>query len=107
MSITLVRQIATAVVAGLLSASVDAQVAWLGERDRHFVAFERQPLADVERLYLQCARESEQRLLGPGEAAVCSIAGEVLLKRRFGGDFNALLAWWKVHRTGTGEAVSP
>jgi len=26
------------------------------------------------------------------------IAGEVLKARLFGGDFNALLGWWRLHR---------
>lgn len=106
MMTTFIRQVAAMAFVGLMSTAVSAQGAWLSERHQMFVALERQPVADVERLYLQCAREGEQRLLGFGEAAVCSIAHEVLLKRRFDGDFSALLAWWKAHRTGSDEAVS-
>jgi hypothetical protein len=32
------------------------------------------------------------------EATVCSATGEALLKRRFNGDFGALLAWWRAQR---------
>lgn len=49
-------------------------------------------------LYLQCSRESSQRMLGFGDAALCSHGHEALLKSEFGGDFNALLAWWQTHR---------
>ena len=66
--------------------------------ERIFAAFERLPIRNLESAYLHCARESEQRMLSVDEAAFCSIGSEVLKKRRFGGDFDAMLAWWKVHR---------
>lgn len=52
----------------------------------------------LKELYLRCSRESSQNLLGFREAVLCSFGHETLLKREFGGDFNALLAWWRVHR---------
>jgi hypothetical protein len=45
--------------------------------------------------YADCSNEAERRLLGSGEAAVCSIIYETLKRRVFGGDFAALLAWSK------------
>jgi hypothetical protein len=48
---------------------------------------------DVKALYLQCSGEATQRRLGSGEVAFCSIVYDVLLKRHFGGSFEALLAW--------------
>jgi len=98
MSITLGRQAAILAMATLLNTAAGAQGTWLGERDRIFAGFEQQPLTGVERQWLECARESELRLLDLGEAAVCSIAHEVFLRRRFEGDFSALLAWWKARR---------
>jgi len=68
------------------------------DRERLFAHFEVVGEVSLKALYLRCARESSQRLLGFDEAARCSIAGEVLKARIFGGDFNALLAWWRLHR---------
>jgi hypothetical protein len=63
-----------------------------------FAHFEVVDATQLKAVYLRCARDSSQRLLGFDEAARCSIAGEVLKTRVFGGDFNALLAWWLKHR---------
>lgn len=52
----------------------------------------------LESVYLQCDRESRVRLLGFGEAAHCSQVAEELLRRRFGGDFRRLIAWWQSQR---------
>ena len=52
----------------------------------------------LKELYLRCSRESSKSLLGFGEASWCSFGHEALLNNEFGGDFNALLAWWQVHR---------
>jgi len=68
------------------------------DRDRLFAHFELVEEINLKAVYLRCSRESSQRLLGFDEAARCSIAGEVLKVRGFGGDFGALLAWWLKHR---------
>lgn len=68
------------------------------DRERLLAHFELVGEVNLKAVYLRCARESSQRLLGFEEAARCSIAGEVLKSRHFGGDFNALLAWWRQHR---------
>ena len=106
MSIAVGCRVAGLAVAALLSTAAGAQVAWLGERDRMLAVFERQPLIDLERQWLQCARESELRMLDFEEAMVCSITHEVLLRRRFAGDFSALLAWWQARRGGPGDALT-
>lgn len=68
------------------------------ERDTMRAHIEGLPDPDLERLFLRCSRESSERLMGFGEAAVCSFGFEALKKRKFGGDFNAMLAWWRLHR---------
>lgn len=70
----------------------------LAERARVQAEFAQLSGACLKELYLRCSRESSQDLLGFGEAALCSLGHEALLKSEFGGDFNALLAWWRVHR---------
>lgn len=65
---------------------------------RERVHVERLSDRELEVLFLHCARESSERLMGFDEAALCSFGFEALKQRRFGGDFNALLAWWRLHR---------
>ena len=43
--------------------------------------------------------------MGFDEAALCSIGFEALKKRKFGGDFNAMLAWWRLHRDAAPDAA--
>lgn len=54
--------------------------------------------AQAEKLYLLCDKVSASEGMDPGEAATCSIAYEILLQKKFHGDFNAFLAWWKAHK---------
>lgn len=79
------------------SAGADDLSTWR-ERDQLRAHFERLPDRDLEHLFLRCSRESSQGLMGFGEAALCSIGFEALKKRKFGGDFDAMLAWWRLHR---------
>jgi hypothetical protein len=48
--------------------------------------------------YLRCEQAANERLLGSGDAASCSVIYEKLLRVGFGGDFQRLLAWWHVER---------
>lgn len=66
--------------------------------------FERLPERDLERLFLRCDRESSQRLLDFDEAALCSTGFEALKKRKFGGNFDAMLTWWRLRRDERPEA---
>ena len=56
------------------------------------------PSGQLRQAYLACARESNQRLLDPGEAMVCAMVADTLLASDFNGDFTALIAWWQSHR---------
>ena len=60
--------------------------------------FEHVAEADLKAQYLLCDRISSQRMLSSGEAVACSNVADVLKTRSFGGDFNALIAWWRLHR---------
>lgn len=85
------------VSAAALGQTLTGASAW-SDRERLFAHFERATEGHLKALYLRCARDSSERLLSFDEAARCSIAGEALKARSFGGDFNALLAWWLQHR---------
>lgn len=51
---------------------------------------------ELKASYLACDRAATQRALPFGEAVACSVVSEALLRQVFGGDFHALLAWWRV-----------
>lgn len=51
----------------------------------------------LKHLVMQCDAAAGRQLLDPGSAFSCSIGYEALLRRGFGGDFQAMLAWWRSH----------
>ena len=61
---------------------------------------------ELKLMYLECNGRASQTLLGPGEAAHCSMAVEELKQRGFGGDFGRLLAWWHEQRRADGKPVA-
>ena len=70
--------------------------------------YEQMPEGHLKLLFLRCSREASRRMLSLDEGALCSAAQDVLKKRSFGGDFNALLSWWRLHRDDpmdTGDAA--
>jgi hypothetical protein len=63
-----------------------------------------EPRATPEQLkstFLQCDRLSQETALDSGTAAQCSVVYEELKQRVFAGDFERLLAWWRVETKGT------
>lgn len=92
--------VAVLMSAAALSLSVSAAPPYLDTR--HVMAhMERLSEAALKSLYLRCADESSRRVLSLHEAIECSIAADVLKERGFGGDFDAMLAWWRRHRDGS------
>lgn len=53
------------------------------------------PLEPLKVAYNECNEEALRQLLGPGEAAVCSMIYEAVKRRVFDGDFARLIAWSK------------
>ncbi len=53
------------------------------------------PEPDLKRFFLQCERTVSQGSIGSADIRLCSLAYETLLQSSFGGDFLALLAWWR------------
>jgi hypothetical protein len=60
--------------------------------------YEQLPHPCLEEIFSACAVASGQTLLDLGSAAVCSFGYEALLSQRFGGNFPALVAWWRSQR---------
>jgi hypothetical protein len=61
---------------------------------------------ELKRVYLDCDRAATRSLLDLAVAAHCSMVGEELKHRVFGGDFDRLIAWWREHKLPSSEAVS-
>lgn len=55
-------------------------------------------LLALEREFWRCDFEATQVLLDAGTAMECGILTETLKARRFGGDFTAMLAWWRANK---------
>ena len=83
-----------------IAAAQDATpvVAMPGSRERLLAAFDAIADGPLRAMFLQCARDSSERMLGLDEAVPCAMAWDALLKRGFNGDIDALLAWWRAHR---------
>ena len=62
------------------------------------VPSEADTLAALERKFWLCEQAATQSLLDPGTAMECSVATETLKAQRFGGDFQAMLAWWQANK---------
>jgi hypothetical protein len=55
-----------------------------------------QELRELKASYMACDKAATHRALPFAEAVACSMVSEALLRKAFGGDFHALLAWWRV-----------
>ena len=73
----------------------------LADRAGLLAEYERLPPTCLQDLVLACTAVTNRAMLDFGSAAVCSLGYEALLSRRFGGNFQALLAWWNSERAAT------
>ena len=60
--------------------------------------YEQLPQHCLKIIVKRCDAATMEGVLDFGSAAACSLSYEALLKRGFGGDFNALLVWWQSER---------
>jgi hypothetical protein len=67
----------------------------LVDRGAALLSFEQLPEGCLKALFIECAEDAGVRILDLGSAAICSVGYEALLKRGFGGDFHALVGWWR------------
>jgi hypothetical protein len=63
-------------------------------------------LSALEREFWRCDHATTQGLLDLGTAKECSIVIEALKAGRFGGDFTAMLAWWRANKDAQHLAIS-
>jgi hypothetical protein len=62
-------------------------------------------VAELEQQFWRCDHETTRGVMGFEAAARCSRASEELLRLRFGGNFDALLDWWRTHKAAEHAAL--
>lgn len=70
----------------------------MADRAGVLAQYERLPRPCLTAIFDACTVAAGRSLLDPGSAAICSFGYEALLKQGFGGDFGALMAWWRSQR---------
>lgn len=91
-----------ALAAGASSAPTWAQCPLLppavhpwADREASIRQQEQLPDACLKSLVRQCDADAEAGFLDAGNAAICSVRYEALLRHGFRGDFPSLLRWWQ------------
>ena len=91
--------LATAISLGAAAAERDITArAGLGQREMLVAAFDQWPLPRLEAYFMACDQASSERMMAMDEGARCAMAWDTLLRRRFGGNVAAMLAWWRSER---------
>ena len=67
-------------------------------RDPVRSAMERLSEREIKALYMRCSLEAVERNLDGGEAMICSVGYDVLLRKHFSGNFDSLLTWSRAQR---------
>lgn len=70
----------------------------LAARSASISWFEQMPESCLKVMFMECAAATREHILDLGSATFCSVGYEALLKRGFGGDFHALMGWWRSQR---------
>ncbi|MFO0299760.1 MAG: hypothetical protein ACK51Z_04155 [Pseudomonadota bacterium] len=52
----------------------------------------------LEREFWHCDHAATQALLDPGTSERCGLVTDLLKTSRFGGDFQAMLVWWRANK---------
>jgi hypothetical protein len=71
----------------------------LASRAESLSRYEAMPPQCLKAMFLICTEAARTQLLDLGSAAACSIGYEALLRSSFGGNFQALMAWWHTQRS--------
>jgi hypothetical protein len=77
-----------------------SDVETLVNRSALLAEYERLPHSCLQEIFRACTLASNEGLLDFSSAAVCSFGYEAWLKQGFGGNFRALLAWWRAQEAG-------
>jgi hypothetical protein len=60
----------------------------------------------LERAFWRCDHAATQGVLAGSTAMDCSVVTETFKARRFGGDFSAMLAWWRERKDAEHQALA-
>jgi len=71
---------------------------WTGAAAAEDAAGAALSIAEVERAFWACDHAATVGRIDTGTAITCGGLTEMLKVRKFGGDFNAMLAWWRLHK---------
>lgn len=100
---------AAASIALLLASAIgpfDAHADQPANSPRSFAAVDAHlPLADLEQAYWECDYAATTWGVSLGEGALCGVIYEELKRRKFAGDFQAVLEWWRQHKIAEYEAL--
>ena len=70
----------------------------IGDRSGAIASMENLPQSCLKEMVIECSRNADTAVLDLDTAAVCSTGYEALLRKGFGGNFKALIAWWQSER---------
>lgn len=76
----------------------------LAGRAESLSRYEAMPPQCLKAMFMMCTEAARTQLLDLGSAAACSIGYEALLRSGFGGNFQALMAWWRTERSASSFA---
>jgi hypothetical protein len=62
-------------------------------------------IAELERAFWICDYMGTNYVVDPDSAARCVVVTDALKMSKFNGDFDALVAWWKVHKPAEHTAI--
>ena len=84
-----------AVIAALIVAGAGV---WPASSSAQAVAGTESRTAQLEKAFWICDHAATTSLIDSTTAITCGSITEALKQRKFDGDFNALLAWWRQHK---------
>jgi hypothetical protein len=79
--------------------TAEVPAAPLADRTGTIASFERLSDTCLKRIAIECSDATNEHVLDLGAAAICSMGYEALLAKSFGGNFQAMLAWWQREHT--------
>jgi hypothetical protein len=68
-------------------------------------AFNSQQTIDLEKAFWVCDYAGTNGVVGPDQAAACIAITDELKRTKFDGDFDRLVAWWRLNKVAQHEAL--
>jgi hypothetical protein len=97
--------VAWAMAGSFASAAVDAEAREAATASR-LVVTDEFTSAEIERLFWECDYIATTFGIGLEEGAYCATISDEVKRRKFDGDFNAMLAWWQLNKAAEHAALA-